>query len=219
MPISDKLPLTEKDKHSHLQARGKIINNEKETREKERVCEREKIVQDARYISSYDYVTRSLCVMAHLNSFTLRMEKSTEANKGLMYLLAFWRAVGHNTPYGNPCHRSHRRASRPESTRAHTQRSSSDTQKIRRNIHYTSKQHLAVSVRTQAVLWHYKGCQQELGQGHQCIWKELTAFFPWIWQELHVLHSMHCHRRALTFAVKSVENFRHDGWPLRRNVE
>ncbi len=79
------------------------------------------------------------------NSFTLRMEKSTDANKSIMYLLAFWREVGHNTPYGNPCHRSRRRASHPGST--HTYREMCQTcKKIRCNLHNTSKQHSAVKV-------------------------------------------------------------------------
>lgn len=41
MPISDNLPLTEKDKHSHLQARGEIINNEKEAGKRGRERERD----------------------------------------------------------------------------------------------------------------------------------------------------------------------------------
>lgn len=143
MPISDKLPLTEKDKHSHLQARGEIINKEKETGKRGR--ERQPLNSSWRKV----HIILLLCNQKPLcngtfNSFTLRMEKSTEANKSLMYLLAFWRAVGHNTPYGNPCHRSRRRASRPGST--HTQRNVSDTQKIRCHLHNTSKQNPAVKV-------------------------------------------------------------------------
>lgn len=42
----------------------------------------------------------------------------------------------------------------------------------------------------------------------------LTAFFPWSWQLLQVLHSMHCHHSALTRAVSSGENLRQDGWPV-----
>lgn len=217
MPISDKLPLTEKDKHSHLQARGEIINKEKETGKRGR--ERQPLNSSWRKV----HIILLLCNQKPLcngtfNSFTLRMEKSTEANKSLMYLLAFWRAVGHNTPYGNPCHRSRRRASRPGST--HTQRNVSDTQKIRCHLHNTSKQNPAVKVsehkqRSDTI----KDVSWNWAKAISAFEKKLTAFFPWIWQELHVLHSMHCHRRALTFAVKSTENFRHDGWPLRRNVE
>ena len=44
---------------------------------------------------------------------------------------------------------------------------------------------------------------------------QLTAFLPCIRHELHVLHSMHCHLRAFTLAVRSVENFRQEGWPVR----
>lgn len=33
--------------------------------------------------------------------------------------------------------------------------------------------------------------------------KLLTAFLPWSRQELHVLHSMHCHRKAFTRTVSS----------------
>lgn len=46
----------------------------------------------------------------------------------------------------------------------------------------------------------------------------LTAFFPWSWQLLQVLHSMHCHHRALTRAVSSGENLRQDGWPAGRKT-
>lgn len=46
----------------------------------------------------------------------------------------------------------------------------------------------------------------------------LTAFFPWSWQLLQVLHSMHCHHRALTRAVSSGENLRQDGWPAGRQT-
>lgn len=46
----------------------------------------------------------------------------------------------------------------------------------------------------------------------------LTAFFPWSWQLLQVLHSMHCHHRALTRAVSSGENLRQDGWPAGRET-
>lgn len=42
----------------------------------------------------------------------------------------------------------------------------------------------------------------------------LSAFFPWSWQLLQVLHSIHCHHRALTRAVSSGENFRQEGCPL-----
>lgn len=46
----------------------------------------------------------------------------------------------------------------------------------------------------------------------------LTAFFPWSWQLLQVLHSMHCHHRALTRTVSSGENLRQDGWPAGRQT-
>jgi GDP-D-mannose dehydratase len=46
--------------------------------------------------------------------------------------------------------------------------------------------------------------------------KILTAFLPWSRQELHVLHSMHCHRKAFTLTVSSGENFKQDGWPNKR---
>lgn len=48
--------------------------------------------------------------------------------------------------------------------------------------------------------------------------KILTAFLPWSRQELHVLHSMHCHRKAFTLTVSSVENFKQDGWPNKRKT-
>lgn len=77
MPISDKMPLTEKDKHSHLQARGEIINNEKEAGKRETALN-----SSGRKV----LVILLLCNQKPLcngtfNSFTLRMEKSTEANK------------------------------------------------------------------------------------------------------------------------------------------
>uniref|UniRef100_A0A0E9V2H3 Uncharacterized protein n=1 Tax=Anguilla anguilla TaxID=7936 RepID=A0A0E9V2H3_ANGAN len=45
-----------------------------------------------------------------------------------------------------------------------------------------------------------------------------SAFFPWILQELHVLHSIHRHRNAFTFAVNSGENFRQDGCPVEKTL-
>lgn len=44
----------------------------------------------------------------------------------------------------------------------------------------------------------------------------LTAFLPWSRQELHVLHSIHCHRKAFTRTVNSGENFKQDGWPTEK---
>lgn len=41
----------------------------------------------------------------------------------------------------------------------------------------------------------------------------LTAFLPWTRHALHVLHSMHCHLKAFTFAVNSGQNFKQDGCP------
>lgn len=111
MPISNKLPLTEKDKRSHLQARGEVINNER--------------ARDTHTPNSV-HIILQLCNQNSLCNGTFKElhpengKIHTKTIERITYLLAFWRVAGHNTPCETPCHRSHRRASHPEeSTQTH----------------------------------------------------------------------------------------------------
>ena len=70
-------------------------------------------------------------------------------------------------------------------------------------------------------IWHLskrERSQTPFGCQNAIFADPLTAFFPWSWQLLQVLHSMHCHHRALTRAVSSGENLRQDGWPAGRQT-